>query len=195
MIKTVERKRERETARRSSYKSQQRHSTRHCMAWVESISGREGAATAHASQQEHTQRAKTQDSQKRSAERERRAEEERRHSRSSSHPATGFSGRSDPFPTPTPAGGDQEKRWAGGSGHWGGDREKPVGAVVGTFPTNTGGDRENRWAWWSITRYLPPTLAQAVTGRTGGRDGQDLLLGGRAIDTRSRVWMINLPFQ
>jgi hypothetical protein len=65
MIRTVERKRERETARRSSYKSQQRHSTRHCMAWVESISGREGPATAHASQQEHTQRAKTQDTQKR----------------------------------------------------------------------------------------------------------------------------------
>lgn len=36
--------------------------------------------------------------------------------------------------------------------------------------------------------YIPsPPLAQAVTGRTGGCEGQDLLLGGLAIDTRSLV--------
>jgi hypothetical protein len=154
MIRTVERKRERETARRSSYKSQQRHSTRHCMAWVESISGRGGAATAHALQQEHTASENT-----RHAEAKRREREgQRKRDDTPGHPV--IQPPASPvevnlFPPPTPAGGDQENRWAGGSGPWGGDRQKPVGVEVGTFPTNPGGDRESRWAWWSIVDTSP----------------------------------------
>jgi hypothetical protein len=117
---------------------------------------------------------------------ERRAEEERRHSRSSGHPATGFSGRSEPFSTP------HTGRWRPG---------EPLGRRVGTLrrrPAETGGrggrylpHQPGRRPGESVglvvdSRYLP-RLAQAVTGRTGGREGQDLLLGGLAIDTRSRV--------
>jgi hypothetical protein len=190
MIRTVERKRERETARRSSYKSQQRHSTRHCMAWVESISGREGAATARSATRTHSERKhKTRRSE---AQRETRAAEgERRHSRSSGHPATGFSGRSDPPHQQV------ETRRTGGQVVRDLERRRPgepVGVGVGTFATNPGGDRENRWAWWSILDTFPPTRAGGDRENRWVR-GSGPSAGGLAIDTRSLVWMINLPFQ
>ncbi|CAM6027506.1 unnamed protein product [Sphagnum balticum] len=145
-------------------------------------------------QRQHTHRNKNTHSERKhktrrseEAQGERRAEEERRHSRSSSHPATGFSGRSDPFSTP------HTGRWRPG---------EPLGKRVGTFrrrPGETGGrggrylpHQPGRRPGESVglvvdTRYLAPPLAQVVTGRTGGREGQELLLGGLAIDTQSRV--------
>jgi hypothetical protein len=136
----------------------------------------------------NTQRAETQDTQKRSAERQRgrKAEGERRHSRSSGHPSTGFSGRSDPFSTP------HTSRWRPGEpvGRRVGTLRRrpgePVGVGVGTSATNPGGDRENRWAWWSILEPSP-TRAGGDRENRWVRGVQDLLLGGLAIDTRSRV--------
>lgn len=134
------------------------------MAWVESISGEEKAQRQHAAQREHTASGNTRHVEAKRSERERAAEGERRHSRSSGHPATGFSGRSDPFSTPPHQ--ELETRRTGGqavrdleaeTGRTGGrggrylrhqSGRRPGESVVDTRylpPTRAGGDRENRW--------------------------------------------------
>ncbi|CAM6050260.1 unnamed protein product [Sphagnum compactum] len=135
----------------------------------------EKAQRQHAARQEHTASGNTRHAEAKRSERE-GAEGGRRHSRSSGHPATGFSGRSDPFSTP-PHQQVETRRTGGQAGR---DLEAETGRTGGRggrLPSQPTREETGRIGGLGGRYSIPPPLAQAVTGRTGGCEGQDLLLG------------------